>query len=609
MKKNALFALALAALATTVGAAPVERDATRTAAANFWNSYRPTDVKPASAHEFSLASHDGLFHLDIYTLGDQGFVIMANDDCVTPVLAYSFDSPFPEELHPSLRHWLGGYEAQIAEAVESGAVADKGTAAAWNNLLTSTVPDSPKSLLNVPAMLTTKWNQSDPYNRHCPFDSVERARAVVGCVATAMAQVMKYWNHPSCGTGSHSFMAGTDYASYSYGTLTADFANTTYLWGYMPNALALSSNENQINAVAQLSYHCGVAVEMMYSPEASGAYTISYGDNNRPCSERALRDYFRYSPDLHGEQRWQYNDATWTSMIDADIEAGRPILYTGSDNSGGHAFVLDGSDTNSRYHFNWGWGSYGDGYYVINNLNPGGNGVGGNSTYTFNSGQTAIFGIEPVPQQFDTVDFYDTICATDAYYHFYEYTLPGEAADYSLVHLNTVYNVHVSVVDRRYAYFDPNGGEGTTRNNRYCPNVGAVMPANSFSREGYTFIGWCLDPTGNGTIYQPGDTVNIKTNKFFYAIWSNDNGTNAIDTPANGDLVVWPNPTTSHISLSLDNGTDITYTVIDSHGRVLTSKKAVGGKAKISLRDLPAGTYTLLVHTADTFYKQRIIKL
>ncbi len=601
MKKTILSILALAALTLGLNAAPVDHETTRTVAANFWNTYRPMDVKAVMPDDLTLMTYDGLTYLDVFTFGGQGFIIMPTDDRVNPVLAYSFDSPFPEELHPSVRYWLDGYNTQLIEIVERDLPLP--TDEAWERLLTTTPPATPKLLTNIPAMLTTRWNQSEPYNRQCPYDSNYHTRAVVGCVATAMAQVMKYWNHPSCGTDSHSYFHDSN-----YGTLSANFANTTYIWEYMPNFISFANRSYEINAVAKLSYHCGVAVEMSYSPEGSGAYTINYGNPNMPSSENALKDYFRYDRSLHGEQRYYYNDSIWRNMIDTDIVAGQPILYTGHDQSGGHAFVLDGADTNGRYHFNMGWGGYGDGFYTIDNIAPGGGGAGGNSTYTFNLGQTAIFGVKPIPQYFDTIDIYDTLCPSDAYYYFYDYSLPAIEGVQTAVHLETVYNIHLSMGKTRFAYLDPNGGEGITHTESFCNVRGLILPECTFTRNGWVFDGWCLSPDGEGTIYSPSDTMHIRTNKFIYAIWKHP-GTAGIEATVEDVINVWPKIAGESLNLSLSNDAEASVTIVDTYGRVVIERRTVGGKAKISLEGLPAGTYTVLVLTAEGRYNTRIIKL
>lgn len=162
----------------------------------------------------------------------------------------------------------------------------------------------------------------------------------------------------------------------------------------MPNSLSSSSSTAQKTAVATLTYHIGVAIEMDYGVSGSGAYTFEYGQN-LPSAENALKTYFKYKNTLHGEFKQYYTDAQWLDMLRADLDLSHPVIYSGSDTSGGHCFVCDGYNNNNQFHFNWGWGGYCDGYYTIGSLNPNPGGTGGNATYTFNLNNGAVFGIEP----------------------------------------------------------------------------------------------------------------------------------------------------------------------------------------------------------------------
>lgn len=593
MKRIILGALTLFMTCFAAYADEVPAAVTRQAAANFWNTYRTADTKPVDAADLQLMTYAGLEHLVVYANGEHGFVLMSADDNARPVLAYSFETPFPEELFPTLRFWLTGYESQIAEATEPSPQ----TKAEWETLLTGTVPPAPLTMLDVPKMVTTYWNQSDPYNRLCPYDSNYHTRTVVGCVATAMAQIMRYWRHPSCGVGSHC------YNYYQYGTLCADFANTTYIWQYMPERVdAMSSREREINAVATLSYHCGVSVDMMYGPSAtggSGAYSHDV--------VTALTNYFRYDNTMEHHYRINYSDSLWRAKIDEDIEARRPVYYTGRDSSGGHAFVLDGSDTNGRYHFNLGWGGYGDGFYTIDNIAPGGGGAGGNATYTFNMAQSAIFGIKPVPQEFDTVDYYDTVCYTSMYYIFHEYYMPPTEGEYYLTYLDTVYHVQVAVAPKRFIHYDPNGADAATQTRDYCYLTGAVLSPNMFERPGYHFVGWCLDIDGHGELYQPGDTLHIRTTRIVYAIWA-PGGVGIAETDTPGAISVWPNPTTGDFNIQLPADGSAQIRIFDVMGRTVYQNYTSGDRVKIASDSLPKGTYTIQVSTGTGIYNQRVIK-
>ncbi|MBR0170400.1 MAG: thiol protease/hemagglutinin PrtT [Bacteroidales bacterium] len=593
--------MAFVAITVVCQAAPVSFAKARQTAVNFWNSYHPTSVKPVD--DMLLRQLPDMPHLYVFTTGADGYVVVSADDCVRPVLAYSFDSPFPEELHPGLRYWLGGYEAQIAEAVELGVPPTSEAVSQWKNL--ESVPPQPLTATLIPTMLRTRWNQSSPYNNLCPYDSAGRFRTVVGCVATAMAQVMKYWNHPSCGNGSHS------YDHWAYGTLSADFGQTDYMWDDMTTSLDFTSQHREINAIATLSYHCGVAVDMGYG-ESSGAWTICYGgqyDYITVCSETAFVNHFKYSPDLHGEERYHFNDSLWIGMIDADLAAGRPIIYTGSDSTGAHAFVLDGSDTNDFYHFNWGWGGYGDGYYLMSNLAPGSGGAGGNATYTFNRHQTAIFHLEPGEETFYEAEIYDTVCSGTSTYTFHNYVFTAtNGATYTATHLDTIYTIHLAVIGRRNAYLDPNGAEGMKYAEQFCPVKGFTLPNCTFTHDSLPFLGWCLNKEGRDTLYQPGQVAHIRSPRTFYAIWVEPEPFVGIAPVSGDDCRLWPNPASSSINLSLRNADRTEAQLVDAMGRVVSRTAVVDGKAEIPLEGLPNGPYIIRVTTGDGQYIKRIIK-
>lgn len=599
--KKVFFVVAIVAVTAMCQAAPVPFAKARQTAVNFWNSYRPDSVKPVD--DMSLRQLSDMPHLYVFTISDNGYVVVSADNCVRPVLAYSFDSPFPEELHPGLRYWLGGFEAQIAEIAELGESPSDEVNAQWKRFESAT--PQPLTAAVIPAMLQTRWNQSSPYNNFCPYDSVGRFRTVVGCVATAMAQVMKYWNHPSCGNGSHQ------YDHWSYGTISANFGQTDYMWDNMPTMLDFMSLPREVNAVAKLSYHCGVAVNMGYG-ESSGAYTICYGgryDYITVCSETAFVNHFKYSPDLHGEERYRFNDSVWIGMIDADLAAGRPILYTGSDSTGGHAFVLDGSNADDFYHFNWGWGGYGDGYYLMSNLAPGSGGAGGNATYTFNRQQTAIFHLEPAEEIFYEAELFDTVCAGTSVYNFYDYTFSAvNGATYTATHLDTVYTIHLAVTSRRNAYLDPNGAEGMKYAELFCPSKGFVLPNCSFTHDSLPFLGWCLNKEGRDTIYQPGQVAYIRSPRTFYAIWTFPEDTVGITLVDEGNCLLWPNPASSSVSLSLRNADRAEVQLVNAMGRVVSHTVMVDGKAEIPLEGLPNGPYIVRVTTNAGQYIKRIIK-
>ena len=316
----------------------------------------------------------------------QGFVVMAADDCVQPILGYSLTGNFVAENIPTnVSGWLQGYNDEIQYAIENQVRASAETSKSWEDLIDGNSKVAATTI--IPALVQTQWDQNPLYNNLCPYDSIAGQLTVTGCAATAMAQIMKYWGYPSHGIGSHSY---TPSNRPDLGVQYANFGATTYQWNDMPIQLSNSSTTTEINAVATLMYHCGVSVEMMYniaSNGGSGAYS-----ENIPY---ALINYFNYKTTVSFKYKANYpNINDWISLLKTELNASRPIQYNGRGSAGGHAFICDGYDSNDYFHFNWGWGGRNDGFYALTNLVPGSGGSGGGS-YDFTTQQSAIFGIEP----------------------------------------------------------------------------------------------------------------------------------------------------------------------------------------------------------------------
>ena len=308
---------------------------------------------------------------------EHGFVIVAGDDRSMPILGYSDEGTFDgNDMPPNAQKWLEGYKTELRQLIADNVAPSEEIQDAWERYLRGEA-DSDSRAAAVNPLINLTWDQAPYYNSLCPGGSV------TGCVATAMAQIMKYWNYPATGSGFHSYNHST------YGTISANFGSTTYDWNAMPNNVSSSNN-----AVATLMYHCGVSVDMDYSPQVSGAYVISSGSPVQHCSEYAMKTYFGYSSSMHGEKRENYSESQWINMLKAELDASRPILYAGFGSGGGHAFVCDGYDNNNFFHYNWGWGGAYNGYFAVGALNPSGTGTGG-GTGGYNSGQQVLIGIQP----------------------------------------------------------------------------------------------------------------------------------------------------------------------------------------------------------------------
>lgn len=306
---------------------------------------------------------------------ENSFVIVSADDRATPILAYSNEFPFVvEEMPDNITYWLTSLNDEIQYAVDNDVVASEEIRSDWDDLKKGVRP-SQENRSSVEPLIATHWDQSAPYNNMCPGGSV------TGCAATAMAQVMKYWEWPRQGEGSHSYYEN------NYGTLSVNFGNTTYDWDNMVDMPTTSSPQVQQDAVATLMYHCGVSIDMDYSPQSSGAYPSDVVD--------ALIQYFDYSFGIQGTFKNYYSNSEWKNLLKSELNAGRPILYSGWDiYGGGHSFVCDGYDNSDYFHFNWGWGASCDGYYAIGALNPGQGGTGSGSGY-YNENNYILVGVEP----------------------------------------------------------------------------------------------------------------------------------------------------------------------------------------------------------------------
>lgn len=306
---------------------------------------------------------------------DAGFVIVSADDRAPEILGYSDAGPFDvDSLPDNFRYLLNSYAAEL----ESLAAAPEAIALPAKAVERSTQATG-KSV--APLLGSILWDQGDPYNRQCPVMS-DGGKSVVGCVATAMAQIMGYHQWPEKGTGT---IPG--YTTRSQGLVIDEenIENTYYDWDHMTPIYTSESTDEERNAVATLMYHCGISVGMDYGYE-SGAFSDDVPE--------ALATYFGYNRNMKLLNRLYYTKAEWDSIIRHELDEKRPVYYSGASAQGGHAFVCDGYDTNGLFHINWGWSGLSNGYFMLSNLTPAAQGTGG-SNGGFNWSQAIITGIQP----------------------------------------------------------------------------------------------------------------------------------------------------------------------------------------------------------------------
>ena len=307
----------------------------------------------------------------VFALQPKGFVIVAADNRVEPILGYSYDNNFVvEDMPEHIKGWLNDYEKQIEVVIKSAHPAEADIQTKWTRLESGQPLSNTRNGNTVGPLLTTTWGQSPYYNAFCP--EIGNSHAPTGCVATAMAQIINYWQYPLHGRGTHSYNS-------NYGTLTVNYDSTYYDYDNMPDALTSSSTLEQVNAVATLMYHCGVATNMQYGLGESGAFEVD--------ARAAFIDFFRFSSNCSFAEKSHFSNHAWHTMLCENLDADIPVLYSGVGNSGGHSFVCDGYDNNHFFHFNFGWSGNNDGWYLTTAINPG--------SQLYNSSQTALVGIVP----------------------------------------------------------------------------------------------------------------------------------------------------------------------------------------------------------------------
>lgn len=347
-------------------ASPVSMESAQKVAEKFYKHYAP--AKSALIVDSYASHYQGTvtYYTFIFESGD--FVMISADDAVTPVLGYSDEGNFDKNNIPeNAKSWFEDYSKEIKNIIDLN-TDNTATLAEWNKIKNGNFNDAK---VPVTALCTTTWDQGCYYNGLCPTDASASwtcGRVYTGCVATAMAQIMKKWNYPANGVGTHTYTDPT------YGAQTVNYAATTYNWGSMPNNVSSTNT-----SVATLMYHAGVSVNMNYGVDGSGAYSWDVPN--------ALISYFNYSAAAELQIQANFTTANWIAMLKNELDNSRPVYYSGDNGSAGHAFVCDGYNASNQFHFNWGWSGSSNGYFAIGSLNPSGG--------PFNQNNMAVIRIMP----------------------------------------------------------------------------------------------------------------------------------------------------------------------------------------------------------------------
>jgi hypothetical protein len=359
MRKLILLGLSLLFGFSAYAQFSVNENEAKTIAIKFIDS---SQIKESTAEvlPFAIGTSKSPFSY-VVNLYPEGWVLVAADKRVAPILAYSYTGTFVLQGLNDLPFyfWFKDYDRQI-EHIQSSKTTS--IHPEWNNKSFSS------KVTVVEPLIEVNWNQNQGWNQFCPEDNAgPGGRVYAGCVAVAMGQAMSVYKHPNIGYGSKSYNS-------DYGLLTANFGETQYEWGKVHPT---SANEH----TALILYHLGISVSMGYGADGSGAYS-----RNVPG---ALKSYFDYSNEVTMLAKEEYSNDEWSQMLLNQLESGRPVYYSGNagDNKAGHAFNLDGFDAGGRFHFNWGWSGAYNGYFVLTSLTP------GNNIFTVN--QQAVVNIYP----------------------------------------------------------------------------------------------------------------------------------------------------------------------------------------------------------------------
>lgn len=381
--KKAIFTLLFATLFfCTLQANPVDIAKAKSLGIKFMKAN--TAIKAEAAElTYTAYAENGQAAFYVFALQPKGFVIVSADDRAKPILGYSTESNFTAQLPDGLMTFFDNYKAGFSQMFVNNDERTAEAVADWTSLAETGMLGSRKANRSVEPLLASIWNQTDLYNDMAPEDpsSVYSGHCKSGCVANTMSQIMRYWEWPRSGEGSHGYDADGNYGS--YGWQEADFSAATYRYELMPDYLDFASPQVEVDATALLEYHAGVSVNMGYGPNASGAYSQDVGP--------AMESYFRFSSDYwHNYQEYSY---TWEEDMVNNLDAGMPLYYASQGDAGGHAYVVDGYDDWYFFHVNWGWGGFDNGYYAIDGFYL--------TFYSFPWWHNAVFNLHPVDEYYD----------------------------------------------------------------------------------------------------------------------------------------------------------------------------------------------------------------
>ena len=505
---------------------------------------------------------------------NKGWVLVSADDESFPVIGYSDEGNLDlADLPPALRWWLDGQSEEAIQAAGKNTGYTSYISDTWEKLSKNTLEKShPKTQVN--PLLTSRWNQDAGYNFHCPeYPSGPGGRCYAGCVATTMAQIMYYHKHPEHGTGSHY------YSHVFFGTLGANFEETFYDWPAMTNTLNNSSKES----ISTLISHCGIAVDMNYSPLGSSASSTNVAD--------ALKNHFNYSYRVKYHERSDYENNQWHQMLIDNLEMQLPVYYSGSGSSGGHAFVCDGVKDSCFFHFNWGWSGYANGYFYLSNLNS------GNGDFT--AAQAAVMYIAPYDYPYCmgekqlTSQYKSFNDGSNFSYYWNDTDCSWLIAPDSADHITLIFNSFST--EENHDILSIYKGEDAS-DSLIGHFSGSTIPAPITVSGNRLFLRFVTD----GNTQAQGWT----------ATYSTINYSGITEETGKTEIAPYPNPASDFVSISIpDAGSPTSITFFNLTGEQFSLPASYENKnlLKINVNDLPPGCYFVKIVSEEKIYYGKVI--
>ncbi len=551
MKCSLLLSIFALLFSIVIFAEEVKIGNARVVAKNFYSERSTKTIENINfGEEFSVLYQNTLVYHVINI--NAGFVIVSAENAVYPVLGYSFENSYNGiDFPPAFENWMDHYSEQIVYSISNKLSPSKIIKHAWLKYSsTDFFPD--KKFDIVDPMIHTTWSQGCYYNSQMPADTNGPCGYLwTGCVATAMGQIMKYYNFPKNGTGSNSYYT-------SYGVQEADFENTTYDWLNMNYHL-----EEENDAIAELLYHCAVSINSILTPNGTGAYDFDARD--------ALVDYFNYQDNAQFYWRDSFT-GNWNELLRTELDEGRPLIYGGADSqtNAGHTFVCDGYQDTSFFHFNWGWNGFYNGYYYLDSLMAGGS--------HFDFQHDAIVGINPdiaeIIELYPPQNLSATVNGSDVVLSWEEAIWPGslELLGYNIYRNNTLVN---PAIIPSIEFSDVNVPAGT---HEY--KVKAVY----IGQEGSEFISTEVFVEGNS----------ISNNKIQM-------------------FEIYPNPVSDYIYVKIKdrNVDDLRISLMDLGGREIFSERVIPNNEELIKIKLPCVTIGIYIFQlkvdSEVFSKKLLI--